>query len=59
MKDKFRFGIIGDPGNIARQFCDAVTRQGEGVVAAVASKSIEKGGKLCKRSGDRACIWKL
>ena len=50
MEDKFRFGIMG-AGNIARQFCDAVTRQGEGVVAAVASKSIERAESFAKDQG--------
>lgn len=50
MEKKFRFGIMG-AGNIARQFCDAVTRQGEGVVAAVASKSLERAEKFAKEQG--------
>ena len=53
MEDKFRFGIMG-AGNIARQFCDAVTRQGEGVVAAVASKWIKRAESFAKSWGSHA-----
>lgn len=50
MENKFRFGIMG-AGNIARQFCDAVTRQGECVVAAVASKSLERAEAFAAEQG--------
>jgi predicted dehydrogenase len=50
MGEKFRFGIMG-PGHIAENFVDAVERQGEAVVAAVASRSMERADTFAKKYG--------
>lgn len=47
---KFRFGIMG-PGNIAENFCEAVKRQGEGVVAAVASRNPDRARTFAEKHG--------
>lgn len=47
---KFRFGIMG-PGNIAAQFCEAAAKHGGAVVAAVASRSIERASAFAKAHG--------
>lgn len=43
--DKFRFAIMG-AGNIARHFCDAVSKMDDCVVCAVASKSMDRAAML-------------
>jgi predicted dehydrogenase len=48
--DKFRFAIMG-AGNIARHFCDAVSKMDDCVVCAVASKSIDRAYKLADECG--------
>ncbi len=50
MSRQFRFGIMG-AGNIAETFCDAVKKQGEGVVAAVASRSQERAEAFARKHG--------
>ncbi|MBS6194314.1 MAG: Gfo/Idh/MocA family oxidoreductase [Clostridiales bacterium] len=50
MDRKFRFGIMG-PGKIAENFYKAVERQGEGMVAAVASKDIGRARTFADRFG--------
>lgn len=50
MDKQFRFGIMG-AGNIAEKFCDAVRKQGEGIVAAVASRSMDRAIAFAKKQG--------
>lgn len=50
MSRQFRFGIMG-AGNIAERFCDAVRKQGEAVVAAVASRSMERAIAFADKQG--------
>ena len=50
MSGKFRFGIMG-AGNIAEEFCAAVKEQGEGVVAAIASRSMERAWAFADKHG--------
>lgn len=49
-KKEFRFGIMG-AGNIAQNFCDAVKKQGECVVAAIASRDMERALAFADRHG--------
>lgn len=47
MNEQFRFGIMG-AGNIAGRFCEAVIEQGDGIVTAIASRSIERANRFAE-----------